>query len=104
MVWSSLFVSVLFSSARLRRALKSRLGVVVVAAIYGPLIWLFMSLGAIPYVTGRDPSFGLRWWVQLVAHVPFVTLPMVITARSFIWRGDQHVFQDTNRDNSDGRE
>jgi hypothetical protein len=35
----------------------------------------------IPLATGRPPRFGFRWWVQVVAHVPFVTLPLVFTAR-----------------------
>ena len=51
------------------------------AAVYGPLIWLVMSLAVIPLATGRPPAFGFRWWVQVLAHVPFVSLPLVFTAR-----------------------
>src|SRR5689334_4586229 len=35
----------------------------------------------IALATGRPPAIGFRWWVQLFAHVPFVTLPLVFTAR-----------------------
>jgi len=52
-----------------------------VAVIYGPLIWLVMSLLIIPLATGRPPRFGLRWWVQIMAHVPFVTIPLVFMTR-----------------------
>src|SRR5438874_2690542 len=51
------------------------------AVIYGPLIWLVMSLLIIPLATSRPPRFGLRWWVQIVAHVPFVTIPLVFMTR-----------------------
>jgi hypothetical protein len=40
-----------------------------------------LSLVVIPLATGSPPRFGLRWWVQVFAHVPFVTLPLVFTAR-----------------------
>jgi hypothetical protein len=61
-------------------------GALAVAATYGPLIWLVMSLLVIPAATGRPPRFGLGWWVQVVAHVPFVTIPMVFTARQVMMR------------------
>jgi hypothetical protein len=84
LVWSALVVAALFSSARLRSVVRRWSGVLGGAAIYGPLIWLAMSLGAIPAATGRDPSPGVRWWVQFVAHIPFVTVPMVMTARALL--------------------
>jgi hypothetical protein len=36
---------------------------------------------AIPLATGRPPRLGVRWWVQIFAHIPFVTVPLVFTAR-----------------------
>lgn len=80
-IWSTLFVLVLASSERLRRVVDRPGGAVVVACLYGPVIWLVMSLLVIPQATGRPPTFAFRWWVQVVAHVPFVTLPLVFTAR-----------------------
>jgi hypothetical protein len=38
----------------------------------------------IPLATGRPPRFGTRWWVQVGAHVPFVSLPLVFTARRLL--------------------
>jgi hypothetical protein len=52
-------------------------GVIAVAAVYGPVIWLVMSLVVIPMLTHRPPAINIRWWVQLVGHVPFVALPIV---------------------------
>lgn len=87
LVWSSLFVAALASSERLRRVVDRPFGAVVVACIYGPVIWLVMSLAVIPLATGRPPTFAFRWWVQIFAHVPFVTLPLVFTARRALGQG-----------------
>ena len=81
LTWSLVFVAALVLSAPLRRAVSTTAGAFAVACIYGPIIWLVMSLGVIPIATGRMPTFGFRWWVQVFAHVPFVTLPLVFTAR-----------------------
>jgi hypothetical protein len=81
LTWSALFVSAAWASPALRRAIRTPAGALGVAAIYGPTIWLVMSLAVIPLATGRPPRFGLRWWVQVLAHIPFVTLPLVFTAR-----------------------
>jgi hypothetical protein len=80
-VWSAIFVSALAASAALRRIVARPGGAFVVACAYGPIIWLVMSLGVIPFLTGRPPTFSYRWWVQVFAHIPFVTLPLVFTAR-----------------------
>jgi hypothetical protein len=79
--WSGLFLGIYVSSARLRQALASSIGVMAAAAVYGPAIWLVMSLGVIALFTGRPPAFTFRWWVQLVGHIPFVALPIVATIR-----------------------
>jgi len=81
LTWSTLFVLALAASAALRRVVAHPGGAVAVACVYGPIIWLVMSLGVIPLATGRPPTFAFRWWVQVFAHVPFVTLPLVFTAR-----------------------
>jgi len=80
-VWSAAFVLVLARGVTLQRAVARPVNAVAVAIVYGPLIWLVMSLVVIPLATGRPPAFGFRWWVQIFAHVPFVTLPLVFTAR-----------------------
>ena len=81
LVWSAAFVLAAARSGRLRRAIARPAGAIAVASVYGPLIWLAMSLVVIPLATGRPASFGFRWWVQIFAHIPFVTLPLVFTAR-----------------------
>ena len=82
LTWSSILVLSLTRSVTLRRTVASAGGAILVAAAYGPIIWLVMSLVVIPLSTGRPPAFGFRWWVQVFAHVPFVTLPLVFTARA----------------------
>lgn len=81
LIWSAVFVAAVQIWPALRRAIQPPTGALAVAAAYGPLIWLVMSLVVIPLATGRPPRFGVRWWVQIVAHVPFVTIPLVFVTR-----------------------
>ena len=81
LTWSALFVATTGRWPALRDTIRSRAGALVVAALYGPFIWLVMSLVVIPLATGRPATLGVRWWVQIVAHVPFVTIPLVFTTR-----------------------
>jgi hypothetical protein len=87
LTWSALFVAVVWGSPALQRAIESRGGALAVAAVYGPCIWLVMSLVVIPLATSRSPTIGLRWWVQVVAHVPFVTIPLVFMTRHAVGGG-----------------
>jgi uncharacterized membrane protein YagU involved in acid resistance len=75
--WSALFLLLAMKSAWIRRVLSSRYGAVKVAAVYGPFIWLAMSLVVIPVLLQRPPNVNFRWWVQLIGHFPFVGLPIV---------------------------
>ena len=75
--WTAVFLALALASAALRRIIATPSGVVVVSLVYGPAIWLVMSFLVIPALTGRAPTINDRWWVQLVAHVPFVALPIV---------------------------
>ena len=79
--WSFVFLAAARARPAIRRWIRSPAGALAVAAVYGPVIWLVMSLAVIPLATGRPPGFGFRWWVQIFAHVPFVTIPLVFTAR-----------------------
>jgi hypothetical protein len=81
LTWSAVFVIAVYKSRSLQDWIRPPAGAIAVAVAYGPIIWLVMSLAIIPLATGRPPTFGLRWWVQIFAHVPFVTLPLVFTAR-----------------------
>jgi hypothetical protein len=87
LAWSAVFVLALARSIALRRALDRPVSALGVAAIYGPVIWLVMSLAVIPLATGKLPTLGFRWWVQILAHVPFVALPLVFTARRALGLG-----------------
>ena len=88
LAWSAVFLTLLTNSPRLRRILESPAGVFAAAAVYGPLVWMVMSLAVIPLLTGRPPAINARWWVQLVGHVFFVALPIVaMSARGLTrWR------------------
>ena len=82
--WSAIFVFVVMRSDRIRRALAAPAGIVAVAAVYGPIIWLVMSFVVVPPFTRRLPPITFRWWVQFFGHIPFVGVPIVATAS----RGD----------------
>lgn len=85
--WSAIFVAAARMSFGLRRTIATPVGALAAAAVYGPIIWLVMSIVVIPLVTGHAPRFGFRWWVQIFAHIPFVTIPLVFTARRVL-RGE----------------
>jgi len=75
--WSAVFFFLYNQSARLRGIVQSRFGALKVASVYGPFIWIFMSMVVIPLFTHRLPVIRPRWWVQFFGHIPFVALPMV---------------------------
>lgn len=75
--WSAVFIFGVMRSARVQAILASPYGVFKVAAVYGPAIWLVMSLAVIPLLLHRPPAFTIRWLVQLLGHFPFVGLPIV---------------------------
>ena len=79
--WSAVFIFLLMRSGWIRGVLRSPYGAIKVAAVYGPCIWLVMSLLVIPTLLHRPPSITIRWWVQLVGHFPFVGIPIVTSAR-----------------------
>ena len=79
--WSGLFLLVLRNSPALRDAIHSWPKALMIAAVYGPSIWLIMSLLVIPTMVHRPPTIGAKWWVQLIGHIPFVVGPMIIANR-----------------------
>ena len=78
--WSAVFLFLVMRSSRVRRVLGSRYGALKIASLYGPFIWLFMSLIVIPLLVHRAPTFNIRWWVQLIGHIPFVGLPIAASS------------------------
>jgi hypothetical protein len=75
--WSAVFLFLVMRSRWIRDLLGSQYGVVKVASLYGPFIWMVMSLVVIPLLVHRPPAIGIRWWVQLIGHIPFVGIPIV---------------------------
>jgi hypothetical protein len=79
LTWSTVFLVIWMSSAAVQRAVSSWGGVVAVASVYGPCIWMFMSLVVIQTLTHKPPTINYRWWVQFFGHIPFVAFPIVAT-------------------------
>ena len=79
--WSTVFLLIAANSSFIRRVLTAPYGVIRVASVYGPCIWLVMSLVVIPTLLHRPPTINYRWWIQLIGHIPFVALPMVTMIR-----------------------
>jgi glucan phosphoethanolaminetransferase (alkaline phosphatase superfamily) len=75
--WSAVFLALVAGLPWLRRVLASWTGVLAVAAVYGPMIWIVMSAGVIPLLTGQPVAITYRWWIQLAGHIVFVGLPIV---------------------------
>jgi hypothetical protein len=38
---------------------------------------MVMSLAVIPLLMHRPPAINIRWWIQLIGHIPFVGIPIV---------------------------
>jgi hypothetical protein len=53
----------------------------LLGALYGPLIWIVMSLAVIPLFTHTATPITWRWWVQLAGHAVFVGQPMAWSVR-----------------------
>lgn len=75
--WTLAFFALLRTWPALRRMVATPGGVLAVAAIYGPIIWIVMSFVVIPTLTGRPTTLTPRWWVQFFGHIPAVALPIV---------------------------
>jgi hypothetical protein len=77
LAWTVVFLLLYENSARIRAVVASRHGVLKVASVYGPFIWLVMSLVVIPLLVHRPPKLNFRWLVQLIGHIPAVAIPIV---------------------------
>ena len=83
LAWSTVFALVIWRSSAIRKVARSRFGVVKIAAIYGPVVWMVMSLIVIPWLTHRPPVITPRWWTQFFGQIVFVGLPIVATTKKF---------------------
>ena len=79
--WTTFFAVVVLRIPRIQKLLYSPYGAVKIAAVYGPLIWMAMSLVVIPALTHRPPAITARWWTQWIGHIPFVAFPMLSVLR-----------------------
>src|SRR5262245_58091669 len=75
--WSVVFLLIVKRARPIYNLLNSPYGVVKVASMYGPFIWMVMSLAVIPVLLQRPPAINIRWLVQLIGHIPFVGIPIV---------------------------
>jgi hypothetical protein len=75
--WSVVFLLIVKRARWIRGLLNSQYGVIKVASLYGPFIWIVMSLAVVPLLLQRPPSINIRWLVQLIGHIPFVGIPIV---------------------------
>jgi uncharacterized membrane protein YagU involved in acid resistance len=80
--WSAVFLLLVTRWRALQHLVDSPYGVLKAAALYGPFVWMVMSLAVIPLLVHRPPAINFRWWVQFFGHIPFVALPIVAALRS----------------------
>jgi hypothetical protein len=86
--WSAVFLLLVTRSAWIRDVLASRYGTVKMALLYGPFVWIVMSLAVIPLLAHRPPAINVRWWVQLIGHIPFVGFPIAASIGTGSYRTD----------------
>ncbi|MES2176667.1 MAG: hypothetical protein V4550_02285 [Gemmatimonadota bacterium] len=86
--WSAILLLLITRSRWLQQVLDSPLGVLKIAMVYGPLIWLVMSLIVVPILThkpftvdGVTATFTYRWFIQAAGHIAFVGAPMAWALR-----------------------
>jgi len=77
LAWSAVFLVLYSRSTWIRNETSSLAGALKVAAVYGPCIWMVMSVVVVQSLTHRAPTINFRWWVQFVGHIPFVAVPIV---------------------------
>lgn len=77
--WTTVFFVLLMLIPQIGRIAHARFGLITLAAIYGPIVWMTMSFVVIPSMTHRPPTIAFRWWVQFFGHMAFVALPMIAT-------------------------
>lgn len=82
LTWATVLLVAYQQSARLRAMATSPAGLLTVAVVYGPMVWLTMSLAVIPLLTGRPMAITVRWWIQFFGHMVFVALPMIVGVRA----------------------
>lgn len=75
--WSAVFLFLVAPWPRTRAVLATPYGRLKIASLYGPAVWLVMSLVVIPLLLQRPPRLGALWWIELLGHIPFVGLPIV---------------------------
>ena len=75
--WSTVFLLLADRLGFIQSVLRSPNGILKVAAVYGPIIWMVMSLIVIPTLRHTPITINYRWWVQFFGHIPFVALPIV---------------------------
>jgi hypothetical protein len=78
--WSAVFLFLVLRLPWVRGVLASRYGVIKIAALYGPFIWMVMSLAVIPILLHRPPTITYRWWIQWFGHIPFVGVPIAASS------------------------
>jgi hypothetical protein len=77
LTWSTVFLILYTWLQPIRSVTSTTAGIFAIAAAYGPIIWMTMSLLLIPRFTHRPPTINYRWWVQWFGHMIFVGLPIV---------------------------
>ena len=79
LTWSTVFLILYSSWPALQRLIASPGGVIKVASIYGPCIWMVMSFVVVATLTHKPPAITYRWWIQFFGHIPFVAVPIGAT-------------------------
>jgi hypothetical protein len=80
LAWATVYLVLQHRSRWRARVSATRRGQAAIAIVYGPFIWIVMSALVIPMMTGDAVILSTRWVVQLVGHVFFVGMPVVLGA------------------------
>jgi hypothetical protein len=83
--WAAIFVWAYRTSAKLSSAVATTGGLLLISVLAGVFVWLFMNYIVIGASRIRPYSArGTLFWTVLLAHIPFVGLPLVWGTRRFV--------------------
>src|SRR6185503_13890053 len=82
-IWAGIYYFAYRIWAGLRRVVASRSGVVMVAIVFGFIVYLVMDFVVIPLSHARQTPVTSRFfWIILLGHPLFVAAPIVMLVRS----------------------
>ena len=81
-IWATIYAVVVRRAPVLQQFVRTKLGVVTIATVFGAIVWLTMNLVVVPLSQARPtPVFTTVWFILLIGHPVVVGLPITLIVR-----------------------